>query len=198
MAHPQSEHAQVMTEMEYLAFDRDTEERYEYSQGEIRAMSGGSLSHSRIIATLGRLLGNHVAPRCEVFTSDMRLYVASSSVSYRYPDVMVICGEPVMLGDRDDIVTNPMILFEVLSPSTQLVDLNTKLDEYRAIPTVQDYFLVSQETARIDRYRRTTDELFELSTHKGLQASIAIESIAFTLSLADVYQKVTFDKDLNQ
>jgi len=183
-----------MTEAEYLAFEEASETRHEYSRGKIYAMTGGSLRHSILIATVITQLGIQLADRnCTVTSPDTRVHITSKG-TYRYPDVTVFCGDPVYLEDRTDTILNPVVLVEVTSPSTALKDRNEKLLEYLQIETLQAYLLVSQHEPLIERYLRHESGDWLYSIARGLDSNLSIPGIDCTLPLAKVYQKVTFDE----
>lgn len=184
---------QYMTEAEYLAFEEQNEFRHEYARGRVYAMTGASWKHNIINANIQGILQSQLTDEpCISVSNDMRLKVESKSVSFRYPDTMVICDEPEFLDNRDDTVLNPTVVIEVLSPSTAFKDHNEKLDEYTQIDSVQDYILVSQHEPRVQVYTRQQNGKWLYSSLHGLQESIELASINCTLSLARLYAKVDF------
>lgn len=183
-----------MTEAEYLAFEEDSEFKHEYSRGMIYAMTGGSVRHGIITLNIGTQLNIQLADRdCTVTSPDVRVYIASKR-AYRYPDVTVFCGEPAYVQGRTDTIANPIVLVEVLSPSTALMDREEKLREYTQIDTLDTYLLVEQDDARIARYMRHESGQWLYTSVSGLDSEIALPSIACTLALSKVYQKVSFDE----
>ena len=183
-----------MTEAEYLELECTSEIKYEYAGGEVFAMTGASWNHNIIsVNTSTRLNIQLVNQDCGVTGSDLRLKVIAEG-SYRYPDIMVICGEPQFVDDRVDTVSNPTVVIEVVSPSTALVDRNDKLNEYLQLDSLQEYILISQHEARVERYlRHQSDWLY--TQVAGLQNSLDLPSISCTLKLSDIYQKVSFAQD---
>jgi len=178
---------------EYLELEYTNDHRHEYVAGEIYAMSGGSWNHSVIISNTNRSLGNQLEEKaCMSLASDMRLHVASAK-AYRYPDVMVVCGDPQFHNDRTDIITNPTVLIEVLSQSTASIDHIEKKYEYFQIPSVKEYLLISQDQPHIERYLRQDNDSLLNNTVSGLGATIELTSLNCTLKLSDVYQNVTFE-----
>ena len=193
MALPQYDY--FMTELEYLVFEQTSDVRHEYVDGEIYAMSGGSWNHSLIISNTNRSLGNQLDGHpCESLSSDMRLHVDSAK-AYRYPDVIIVCGEPQFREGRTDIITNPTVLIEVLSQSTASVDHIEKKVEYFQIPTLSEYLLISQDKPQIERYVRRDDDSLLNNTVSGLDATIELPSVNCILKLSDVYRNVTFEDD---
>ena len=128
---------------DYFSIEEMSDVRHEYFDGDIFAMAGGSLNHNRIVLNVAEAFRSALrGGDCEAFATDMRLKTASGL--YTYPDVMVICGRIQLTDDAPETVTNPVVIVEVLSPSTRDYDSGAKLDHYRSIPTLRDYLLVEQ------------------------------------------------------
>jgi Uma2 family endonuclease len=180
-----------LTEEQYLALERAAEFKSEYFDGEMFAMSGGSVQHARMQQNLTTelsiaLRGGH----CEAFGADLRVRV--SSRMYTYPDVSVVCGKPLLADDRQDVLLNPVVIFEVISPSTESYDRGTKLQRYRTIATLQDYILVEQNEVRIEQYTRQENNLWILRDYQSLDEELAINSIAVSIPLGRIYNRVEF------
>src|SRR5579883_1139367 len=142
----------MVTPEEYLEIERKAEFKSEYYRGEVFAMSGASMEHSELAFRLNVLVGAHLRGRqCRGFTSDLRIEVAAG---YLYPDLSVVCGEPKLADDRFDILLNPNLIVEILSPSTERWDRGKKSGLYRAIPSLQEYVLISQDEPHVEVYRR--------------------------------------------
>lgn len=183
----------TLTEAEYFALEQASEIKHEYVGGEIIAMSGASLTHNTIVANLMTTLGGQLGDSpCLVVASDMRLKIESARVSYRYPDVTVICDTPQIVGENPGTLLNPTVLIEVLSDSTAMTDRTDKLREYRQLPSLQAYLLITQDTPRIERYLRGDDPHWLYMDMVGMAGEITIPPLNCTLKLADVYKKVTF------
>lgn len=180
-----------VTEEEYLALDRAAEFKSEYFDGEMFAMSGGSMQHARLQRNLTTELSNALrGSQCEAFGSDFRVRV--SGRMYTYPDVSVVCGKPLLADNRQDVLLNPVVIFEVLSPSTEKYDRGLKLQHYRAVATLQDYILVDQSQIRIERYTRQENNLWTLRDYEGLDGEFTISSIGVSLSMRRIYDRVEF------
>jgi Uma2 family endonuclease len=181
---------------EYLEIDRAADQRSEYLDGAIVAMAGASREHSLIASNLVRELGTLLKRRpCEVHGSDLRVKVADSGL-YTYPDVTVLCAEPVFLDDERDTLLNPTVIIEVLSPSTEAYDRGEKFARYRQLPSLSQYILVAQDQPRIECFTRRGAE-WVLSEASGRDASIALAALDCTLELAEVYDKVAWPGDLS-
>lgn len=127
---------------------------------------------------------------CQSFTSDFRVRV--SPRTYTYPDVIVVCGKPILADERQDILTNPKVIFEVLSPSTERYDRGVKLRHYRSIESLQDYVLVSQDQIRIEQYTRGERGIWAFRDYASSDETLAIPSIGVSLPLARIYERVEF------
>lgn len=178
---------------EYLARERGAESRSEYVNGEILAMAGASRAHNRITLNIGSLLTAQTRETpCEPFASDMRVRV--SALRYTYPDAVVAC-EPDYENAVLDVLLNPIVIFEVLSPSTEADDRGWKFAHYRRLATLTDFVLISQERPFIEHFTRFGMDLWTLREVSGLDETLALPSISCALPLADIYDRVTFSPD---
>jgi len=186
-------HDNQWTEAEYLEMERASEIKHEYYQGEIYAMAGASRNHNRIVMSVsGNLYTQLRGKTCEPFASDMRVKVSAASL-YTYPDITVVCDDPQFEDDGVDTLLNPTLIVEVLSSSTERYDRGKKFQQYRMLSLLQEYVLISQDTARIERYLRVNEQ-WVLTDAVGLEAEIELESINCRLLLADVYERVEFEQ----
>ncbi|MCA9889723.1 MAG: Uma2 family endonuclease [Anaerolineae bacterium] len=190
MALPKSTY---VTEEEYLAFEQDSEFKNEYSGGEIIAMTGASREHIVINHNVSRVLGNQlVNGPCEVYSSEMRVQIQAMR-SYRYPDIAIVCGEPAFVPPRPNSLLNPTLIIEILSDSTTNVDRVDKLAEYRRIPSLQEYLLISQDAPRIERYLKQDEHNWLYTELTGLDQQLALPSIDCVLQFSDVFHRIDFD-----
>lgn len=180
---------QKMTAAEYLEWERQQTERHEFYNGEVFLRAGGSRKHSLIGTNTSRAIGN-VLSESEVHGSDMRVHIEAAGC-YVYPDVLVVC--PPIEGEADDVVSNPVLVVEVLSPSTEDLDRGTKFGYYRQIPSLKDYLVISQDQQRVEHHFRPEDELWSLRDVEGLEESLHLSSLDCDLPLSEVYAKVEFD-----
>ncbi|QLE57124.1 Uma2 family endonuclease [Nostoc sp. TCL26-01] len=177
---------------EYRAIEEKAEGRSEYQDGEIVPILGETLKHSRIG---GNILTNLTSvlrdTQFEPINSDLRLWIPE----YRrgvYPDVMVFAGEPQLNEERLDEVLNPILIVEVLSPSTADYDRQHKFRMYRSIPSFTEYLLVEQDEPFVERYSKQTQGWL-LSDFNGLDHSIFLESVGVDLPMAEIYRGVVFE-----
>lgn len=184
-----------MSEEEYLAFERASEFKHEYVNGEIIDMAGASWEHGLIVGNTVTVFNNALANKdCYVSPQDLRIR-ASMFHSYRYPDIAVVCGKPKFTDDKFDTIMNPIVLIEVLSDSTESEDRGKKLREYRQIESLQEYLLISQDSPLIERYLRQASGDWLYSEVSGLESKISLPSLEISLALADVYRKVEFPEN---
>ena len=184
-----------MSEAEYLAFEDSSAIKHEFVAGKVYAMTGASLTHNLICQNTATTLSTQLDDTpCLVVANDLRLKV-DSKVAFRYPDVMVICDTPQYVDDRVDTIHNPQVIIEVLSPSTALTDRNDKLQEYMKLESVQEYVLIAQHTAQIERYTRQSSGEWLYKSVSGVDNIIDLRSINCVLALATVYKKVDFAGD---
>ena len=141
---------------EYLASERDQDEKHDWYEGEVFAMSGGTLRHASLGANVSRELGNALrGGACRVLSADAKV-VAHIDKHYVYPDVTVVCGPPQTLPGSKDVLDNPSVVVEVLSASTESYDRGLKWRSYQRIPSLTDYLLVSQSAVRIEHFQRNS------------------------------------------
>jgi Uma2 family endonuclease len=191
VATPQEQAPMRMTEAEYLEFEQNSDLKHEFVDGKVYAMTGGSVRQNVICLNVGTTLNVQLADKdCIVSSPDTRVKVRSR-ISYRYPDVTVICGQVEYAENRVDTITNPIVLIEVLSPGTAVVDHNQKLDEYIQINSLQEYVIISQNDAKIERYLRQESGDWLYTQMTGLDAVLDLPSIGCKLALADVYRKLS-------
>jgi Uma2 family endonuclease len=180
-----------MTPEEYLQYERASDVRHEYEDGEIFAMSGASREHNLIANNVSSRLTLQLEDRpCEVYQSDMRVRIPATR-SYTYPDVVVVCDPPQFEDTQLDTLLNPTVIVEVLSPSTEPYDRGKKLKYYRRIATLQEYILISQEDVSVEQYWKQGDQWLYTALD-SLTATLHLPSLACTLALSSIYQKVNF------
>jgi Uma2 family endonuclease len=195
---------------EYLAFERASDERHEYLDGVIYAMAGSSSpqamageseDHGTICMNLAVSLGSQVrGTPCRVFSKDMKVRCGpyrphTREGLYAYPDLVVVCGSSQYHDQIRDVLLNPTVIGEVLSPSTEAFDRGEKFLRYRAwLSTLTDYLLVAQHRPLIDHYHRQEDSTWTLRALEGLHAHVHLETIGCTVPLADVYERIMFSQ----
>ena len=182
------------TPEEYIALERKAHFKSEYFDGHIIAMSGASRQHNRITLDISTELNLQLRGKdCEVFSSDMRVRSGDSD-AYFYPDVVVVCGKQEFEDDVLDTLLNPILVVEVLSPSTEAYDRGEKFARYKQLASLQEYLLVSQDSVRVEHHRRHVAQ-WMLSHYRALDEVLLLPSIGGELSLRDIYRRVIFSHE---
>lgn len=176
---------------EWLEAERASlDHRSEFVAGEDFAMAGASESHNLIVTNVaGELRAQFKGKPCRVYSSDMKVRIAADDVA-SYPDVMVICGERAFLDDRRDVVTNPALVVEVLSDSTESYDRGDKFLHYRALESLGAYLLLRQDRVQAELFVRQADGSWNLSTYTKAADRVPLVGVDAALALDEVYDKV--------
>ncbi len=180
------------TPEEYLALEEQAEFKSEYRNGEIVPMTGGTTNHNQIALNLAASI--KIATKNQnyrVYIADVRLWIPKYR-QYTYPDVMVIEGQPVYTGTSTTTVTNPSLIVEVLSKSTQNYDQGNKFLYYRSIPEFKEYILIDQYQYHIMHYMKTGDGKWMFDEIEGESANLSLETVDFEIALTDLYEQVDF------
>ena len=186
-----------VTEAEYLAFERGNTGRHAFIDGEIFAMGDASRSHNLIMSSVIATLYSQLRGKgCETYPSDMKVRTPATG-SYAYPDVTVVCGEARFADDQRDVLLNPTLIVEVLSPATEAFDRGVKFQRYRELNSLREYILIAQDRPFIERFVRLDDGTWRLSEASGPGATVDLTAIACQLALADVYEQAAFDSGGN-
>jgi Uma2 family endonuclease len=186
-----SQPSSYLTPEEYLEVERRAERKSEYFRGEMFAMAGATRRHILIVTNLVRELSQQLMTKpCEVYSTDMRLRVSPTGL-YTYPDVLVVCGEPQFADDQQDTLLNPVLVIEVLSPSTEDYDRGRKFGHYRKLPSLMEYVTVAQDEPRIEKWTRMQED-WRFAEYNDLGRTIQLASIGAALPLSEVYNKLDF------
>jgi len=179
---------------EYLALERESDARLEFWDGEVFAMSGGTLGHERIMGNTFDLFRVQLrASECTVFGSNMQIKVPTAP-PYRYADGSVVCGKvEVERFNANDLLLNPILVYEVLSPSTEAYDRGDKFTHYKSIPSLREYLLIAQHRPHVTHYLKQGDGTWSYTEVNGLEGIIEFPSLGVTLKLSDIYLSVEFD-----
>lgn len=181
------------TPEEYLQLEEQAESKSEYRDGKIIPMTGGTTNHNEISLNLATYLRFSLKKQnYRVYMADVRLWIPRYRL-YTYPDVIVIKGEPIYADQGTTTVTNPVMITEVLSPSTQNYDQGDKFAYYRSIPEMQEYILISQKQYQVMQYTKTEAGKWLLSEYEMKEALIKLDSVNLELELAEIYTGVDFN-----
>jgi len=179
-----------LTPEEYLAIERKGDYKSEYIDGEMVAMTGASRNHNLIMINAAREITLQLKGKpCETYASDMRVRIPATNL-YAYPDVTVVCGEPLFEDDYVDTLINPTLIIEVLSDSTESYDRGKKFRYYRTMDSLTEYLLIAQDEYRVEQYIKQADGRWMLSEVRSLDDQVELNSIGCMLSLKELYDKV--------
>ncbi len=184
------DNSQRFTPEQYFAWEEQQLERHEYVDGEVYAMSGGTVTHSQIASNFNRLLGNHLrGSGCKTLNSDCRVKVLGME-KYVYPDTSVTCD------DRDktttQYITYPCLIIEVLSPTTEAYDRGNKFKMYRRNPSLQEYVLVSANEMEIELFRKTDRDNWQILNYQ-LGDVVELKSINLSIPIEQIYEDIEFE-----
>lgn len=181
----------------YLDWEMDQLEKHEFHNGKLITMPGGKINHNAISMNMGTAFNiqlNKTEKDCLVLSSDMKIWIPETS-SFVYPDVSMVCGEPAFFEERKDVLTNPILIVEVLSESTEGYDRGEKFRKYSSIPSFQEYLVVSQDEALVESFFLSdkNENLWKITRADGIEASLHIHSLNLDLPLSDIYKRIEFE-----
>ncbi|MEM1167966.1 MAG: Uma2 family endonuclease [Cyanobacteria bacterium P01_H01_bin.35] len=182
----------IYTPEEYFLLEENAEYKHEYRNGEIIPMTGGTTNHNEIASNFCAYLKLALKGKnYRVFIGDVRLWIPDYNL-YTYPDLMVIEGQPSYYQNRNDTVTNPSIIVEVLSKSTANYDRGEKFKFYRSIPEFKEYILIDQYQFYIEQYAKTSEEKWEVTYYQSEESILNLTSLDFQIAFSDLYERVDF------
>jgi len=180
---------------EYFEMERDSDERHEYQDGQILAMAGGSPEQSFIIANIvGEVRTALKGKPCRVAESNLRIRVPHRPHCV-YPDASIICG-PLQFDPQDDrrqTITNPRVIIEVLSPSTEAYDRGDKFTQYREIESFEEYILISQDRPNVESFLRQPDGAWSILNFTGMETTAKIRSLGIEVPMTEIYAGIEWD-----
>jgi Uma2 family endonuclease len=180
------------TAEEYLELEEASLEKNEFYKGEIFAMAGASIAHNGIVMNTSITIGSYLNDKkCRIFPSDLRIHSIANSL-YTYPDLSIICDDIETVGKNKNTVTNPTVLIEVLSKTTQDYDRGAKFKLYRDIESLKEYILISSLETLVEKYHKQTDGSWILHEYKNDADTFTITSIDLLITVKDLYRNVDF------
>lgn len=181
----------VFSETDYLEFERFAGEKHEFLDGSVYAMAGESPNHSTICYNLAGMNHRQLrGKRCRGFSPKMKVATNDTGL-FSYPDLIIVCGQPIKYDDKSDVLTNPTVIFEVLSPSTANYDRGEKFLRYtNYIESLEDYILVSQDQPLLEHYSKKNN--WRKTEIGGLNATLILESVECEIALTELYELVEF------
>ena len=184
-----------LTPQEYLVIERAADFKSEFFDGEMFAMAGTSKEHSRITVNLTIQFGNALKGRfCEPFSSDLRVKVSANGL-YTYPDLTIVCGPVDVEDEQADVLLNPTLIIEVLSPRTERYDRGKKFDLYRELDSLKEYVLVSQDQYRVEQFLRGNGSEWGYRVACKEDDIVEFPSVGCSISIKDIYARVAFPPD---
>lgn len=183
----------IFSDERYLEFERDAAERHEFLDGSVYAMAGESPRHSSVCFNLYAIVGLQLRGKnCRGFSPNMKVATNEKGL-FSYPDLAIVCGEPQFHDKKKDVLINPRVVFEVLSPSTEQYDRGEKFLRYvNGIESLTDYILISQDKPLIEHFQKQSNGKWDKTEFEGLETTFEIGSIECEISLAELYELVEF------
>ena len=179
-----------LTIAEYIEFEKNSDEKHEYYQGELFAMAGAKVAHNRIVTRLTILAGQQLRGKtCEPFNSDQRIHVPDNTL-FTYPDISIVCGPVKTLNNDNYNILNPSIIIEVLSPGTKNYDRGEKFQLYRAIPTLKEYILIDSQFIHIEAFRINAQGHWELEEYNTATSSLLMPLIGVAIPVHEIYEGI--------
>lgn len=182
------------TPEEYLVLEEKAEYRSEYENGEILAMADGSLNNIQITFNAAKSIAARIDGKCRTLPSEMKVYIKAVNKFY-YPDVTVFCEKPEFYPERKDTVTNPKLLIEVLSKSTEAKDRGEKFFAYQTLESLQEYVLVSQDKFLVETFTKQTDGSWQYLATIGLESKVYLQSVEAELVMQEIYDLIEFEEE---
>lgn len=179
---------------EYLMREERSVNKHEFHQGKIIKMPWGNYKHSEIAGNLSHALKLVVKPlpiKYRIFTSDLKIYIEAVDKAL-YPDALVVCEKPQFWNDREDLIVNPLMIVEVLSPSTRTYDRGEKFLLYEQIPTFKEYVLIEQHKPHVETWFREHPTTWNKITAADLKSQIRFRSLGVSVALSDIYENIDF------
>ncbi|MBS1787002.1 MAG: Uma2 family endonuclease [Acidobacteria bacterium] len=177
---------------EYLRFEREAEERHEFDNGRIYAMAGEGVNHNRIYINLVALMNTQLKEKnCEAFSLNMKIGINTAG-KFVYPDLSIVRGKPIFHDTEKDVLLNPKMIVEVLSPSTEKYDRSAKFQAYQQLESLTDFLLISQDKPLVEHFARQSSGQWLYTAYKGLESIVQLPSIECGVPLAELYERVEF------
>jgi len=178
---------------EYLEQEMAAVEKHEYYRGEVFGMSGASREHNEIYSNIFTDIGSKLKGKgCKPYGSDFRVHIPKNTL-YTYPDIIIICGDPEIIDEKFGTITNPSVIFELLSHSIRNYDKGEKFTLYRDIGSLKEYIVVDTERIHVEKHKRRQDNSWLLTDYRSMEESFTIETVQVSLQLKDVYDGVRFE-----
>ncbi|HRE41437.1 MAG TPA: Uma2 family endonuclease [Ignavibacteria bacterium] len=175
------------TEKEYLEFERNSDTKHEFYKGEIFDLAGASYNHGIINFNITGILHKKLSKNCKAISSDLKVFIKSNTL-FTYPDISIICDKTEFLDNKKDTITNPKVIFEILSPSTEDYDKNQKFELYKGLNSLEEYILIYQNEFKTESFFKS--ENWQKTGYEGLGADLKIKSLGLELRLKEIYDGI--------
>lgn len=177
-----------LTIEEYLEWEKAGRDKHEFYQGEVFAMAGANRRHNLIATNLMRDIATALRrDPCQPYGSDMRIHIPENSL-FTYPDLTIICGEPISSVHDEDSFIHPVVIIEILSPSTRNYDRGEKFRLYQDIPTLKEYIMVDMESVQIEVFRLNEENRWVLQRYQALSDQVFIAAVNVLLPISSIYE----------
>ncbi len=177
---------------QYLALEADADFKHEYEQGKVLAMTGGPINHGILCGNIYNELRQGLSGNkgdCKAFGSEIRIHIEKAEAIV-YPDAMVVCSDLLISSSDPEAVTNPALVAEVLSASTESYDRGNKFFKYRQLDSLREYLLIAQDLPMVETFYRKADNVWEITRFSGLEATLSLKSIGLEIPLQSLYVNV--------
>jgi Uma2 family endonuclease len=179
---------------DYVVAEEVALEKHEYYKGEVFAMAGAGIAHNRIVRNATTEIDNFLKGKtCEILPSDFRIYIEANSL-FTYPDLTIFCEPIKTYKNRTDTATNPVVIIEVLSKSTQDYDRGSKFKLYRDLSSLKEYILISSTEVLVEKYKKQADNQWQFTAYNEGVESFAIEAIGLDIEVNTLYRGVKFEE----
>lgn len=180
----------LLSAKDYLDFERKSEFRHEFYKGEIFQMSGASREHNVLVTNLVTSANSQFRGKsCETYSNDMRVHIPITGL-FTYPDIVIVCGEPKFLDEEFDTLLNPIVLIEVLSPTTAGYDRGKKFWHYQSIESLREYLLVAQDEVKVEHLVKQMDGRWAVSEYTSPETKIELPSVEISLQISEIYERI--------
>lgn len=178
---------------DYLEIESSGDKRYEFYDGELFEVENASIAHNRVLAnTFGEITSYLKSKTCEAFAANLKVHVKRNSLT-SFPDITIVCGPLQTLKGHNDIVTNPTVIFEIISASTGDYDHGTKFRLYRDLQSLKEYILIDSLQMLVEKFTKKDNGFWTMHEYKLPEDVLLITSIDFQITLSDIYRRVEFE-----
>lgn len=185
---------ELISVADYLAFEKDSEFKHEFRDGEIVAMAGGTINHGKVVKNITTALDTRTdGIGCETYNSEVRVYFEKTQ-EFCYPDTYIVCGDLQISEFDKNSVTNPILIVEVLSPGTEAYDRGDKFRKYRSLTSFKEYVLIASDKVCIETFFKQDDKSWVINTYMNSEDTIKLRSIDLEIPVTEVYRNIVWEQ----